>query len=65
MTNNEKDLLEVTHKLFDKYDPDVLSYHDMEDFNTNLIDALEKFNVSLGRYHELILEEIESSIELE
>jgi hypothetical protein len=62
MTTNENNLLEAVHELLNNYDPEFISPNDMEDFNDRLVMTLSQFDITLDRYHDMLLEEVENMV---
>jgi len=61
----EKLLLEQVAALYATYDPDELTEEQINSFNEKLDSLLFQHDVSLERYHDLLLYEIEKKLELE
>ena len=56
MTAKEQNLVETIDRLYRLYDDENLCEEEIEGFNRHLNSLLREFNISLERYHELILE---------
>ena len=59
MTENEQILLRKIDTLYEAYNDDNMSNIEIENFNIDLHRHLKSHNISLDRYHELLLERIE------